>query len=598
MKRLLPLLAILLAVPVLGWVVSTAIIAHVESTLPTGGRPITVAEVCNNLWLRSDRKIVGFCNEIENLQLMTDASVGVAAAVIALPLLYWLASLIIGSSRVGLAWIFPVIVRLSLVALAGIVLVQAMILVGAVFNAEAYLVGRVHGGLLLMIGIGALIVTLRLIFSAFTLGRRKKTYVEGQLVEKDAHPKVHKIVDIVAKRLDARPPDNIVMGLDPTFFVTSAKVHLVGHSKPLSGETLFISLPLVRLLTVEEFAAVIGHELGHFRGKDTAYSLKFAPVYAGLAGALENTANAAGRAEQQDVSGLMALPAVVLLSFMLHVFSRNESAISRKREFAADKAATEVAPASALASALLKTSILVPFWPSLLRASSHRVAKGDVFLNLSAAFEDCSRFDVDPEKAAGCLDELLKTRIAHPTDSHPPVGERIRALGLQASAGILNTVLQFPAQPASLSFGNIDELERDLTLRRHKALVASGVYQLPEEKELTEDEKFNAALANCCYSLAAAIVKCDGGLSPARALAADTVPVLADYDRFTFREVCRYPNEWIAPTEAADVLRALLNDAGRRTVLTWLHSILTADHDRSEDSTNCFRWIEQKLIGE
>jgi hypothetical protein len=59
-------------------------------------------------------------------------------------------------------------------------------------------------------------------------------------------------------------PETVVIGVDPTFFVTEAEV--VTLSGRLWGRTLYCSMPLARILTVDELTAIIGHELGHFRG--------------------------------------------------------------------------------------------------------------------------------------------------------------------------------------------------------------------------------------------------------------------------------------------------------------------------------------------
>lgn len=55
------------------------------------------------------------------------------------------------------------------------------------------------------------------------------------------------------------------------------------------------------LLDDAEAAAVIGHELGHFTGEDTQYSLRFVPLYAGMQNSLEQMANSS-----QGFSGLTA----------------------------------------------------------------------------------------------------------------------------------------------------------------------------------------------------------------------------------------------------------------------------------------------------
>ncbi len=527
MKALI-FLCVLLAVPLLGLITSYGIVVSVEANLSKGGAPVSVAEVCANTTLRANRDVGAFCNQADELFHISDASIASGLAALALPILYWLSSILLGSSRIGLAWFFPLIVRLSLIALAVIIAVQAGILVGSVYVAEAYFVGRIHGGLLILIGLGAVAVSLRLMWTAFTLGRPKETLIDGVIAERDAHPKLHEIVKIIAKKLKARQPDNIVIGLEPTFFATSAKIRLPNRPRPLTGETLFISLPLSRLFTIDEFVSVIGHELGHFRGSDTAYSLKFAPVYAGLSDALNKTAGQAGNHEH-GAHDLMKLPAVALLSFMLEMFSRNESAISRKREYAADRAATEVAPPDALASALIKTAAYAPFWNTLLGLSRDRVVNNELFQNLSTAFFDLCRFDLDLQKLSERIDDFLCIRIVHPTDSHPPIGDRIRNLGVSLPITNVQALLGIPSTPASLSFGNLEVIEKTLTLRRHKTLAALGVYQMPKENEPNDQEAFWGTVTSCVYSLGAAIANTDNGLSKHRAVAASAASFLSNF---------------------------------------------------------------------
>lgn len=593
MKKLFLVLATLLAVPALGLAVSLGITAHLDSKMAEDNLP-GVQSVCSDAGVRAEPNLAQFCEEVDNLALMRDASYAVGAGVIALPIFYWICSAVIGSSRAALAWFFPHIVRLSLLALAGIVLVQGGILVSAVMIGESYIAGQVHVGLLFFVGLGALVACGTLLSQALILGRKQESVVDGRVLKRETHPKIFKIVEEVAKKLNAHPPNNIVAGLEPTFFATSARVRVPGEAKALKGETLFVSLPLSRVLSVEEFVAVLGHELGHFRGKDTAYSLKFAPVYAGLSSALHSIGSRAENGEAGGAMTIPALPAISLLSFMLEVFARNESKISRVREFAADKTATEVAPPQALAAALMKIALLAPLWPSLVRMSGERINKGAVFQNLSVAFGDYAQFDLDPNKVQGLLGEILETRITHPTDSHPPIGERVRALGLNTDNVNVNGLLT-TRQPASVIFDELDELEKGLSMSLHKAMVSAGVCALPDENEQSDDERTQNALHNCCYVLLAVIVNSSGGLTEGRVAAADGGGLLSQYDRFTMREVCQNPADWIKPIDAIDTLGHLLNENGRRAVLVYLHAVLMAEPGPTDDARGWFAFIEQKL---
>ena len=109
----------------------------------------------------------------------------------------------------------------------------------------------------------------------------------------------------------------------------------------------------MKLFSKQQLAAVIGHELGHFSGKDTAYSMKFAPVYSGLTSSI-NTLD--------EGDSIVAVPAIAMLSAMLDIFSRNVSKISRSREFEADKIGVSVSSNEDLAVSLAKVSIFASLW--------------------------------------------------------------------------------------------------------------------------------------------------------------------------------------------------------------------------------------------
>lgn len=104
----------------------------------------------------------------------------------------------------------------------------------------------------------------------------------------------------VTRRAELTVPDNIVVGFFDGFFVTANTVQ-IEEGKRLTGNTLYLPLTYMALLDEAEAAAVIGHELGHFTGEDTQYSLRFVPLYAGMQNSLEQMANSS-----QGFSGLTA----------------------------------------------------------------------------------------------------------------------------------------------------------------------------------------------------------------------------------------------------------------------------------------------------
>ncbi len=94
----------------------------------------------------------------------------------------------------------------------------------------------------------------------------------------------------VAQTLGAPHPDNIFLGLEPNYFVTESPVRAQGVLA--DGYSLYLSVPATRLMTEPELRAIIGHEFGHFRGADTAFTKQFFPLYNSAAKALAAMANA------------------------------------------------------------------------------------------------------------------------------------------------------------------------------------------------------------------------------------------------------------------------------------------------------------------
>lgn len=104
--------------------------------------------------------------------------------------------------------------------------------------------------------------------------------VDGEeLTERDA-PHVWQRVRQMAEFLGTQPPDLIVVGIDASFYVTENPVRLAGQIE--TGRMLYMSLPMLKKMTVEEADSVLGHELAHFSGDDTFWSRRIAPLIRNL----------------------------------------------------------------------------------------------------------------------------------------------------------------------------------------------------------------------------------------------------------------------------------------------------------------------------
>lgn len=162
--------------------------------------------------------------------------------------------------------------------------------------------------------------------------------IEGELLAEAGAPKLWARVRRLAARLKTAPPDHIVAGIDANFFVTEAPCTVQGRA--LSGRTLYVSIPLLRVLDQAEADAVLAHELAHLRGGDARSSAALGP-----------------RLLQYDLyawrmrAGGLTVVAHYLLRLYRLIFEFARSRDSRDRELLADRtAATLVSPAAVVRS--------------------------------------------------------------------------------------------------------------------------------------------------------------------------------------------------------------------------------------------------------
>lgn len=575
MKTWLTNIAIALSIPILGLVVSQLILADINAEFATASLP-PIEIVCALPEVANNPELSGGCDEAGTLQAMTTASLIAAALPTGTFAIFFLASLAAGRNRRALAAIFPPLTTLSILVVAVTVLLQGALLVGSIYYGESYLTGKVHVGVVGLIGLAACVACLSLIASAFSMLRRSSTSVSGQLVTRETAPELHALIEETASKLGAQPPRNVVIGLEPTFFATAATVRLVGTTTKLTGESLFLSAPLVRMFTRGELTAVIGHELAHFSGADTAYSLRFAPVYRGLGTALSAMNGADG--EQSFVT----LPAASLLGGLISLFEKNEKAVGRERELEADAAGARVSSPDDLASALVKVSVFAPAWPKITQSAIDRLNQGKIVRNLSTTFLDFARFDVDRAAIDEVAAASLASVISHPTDTHPPLAQRLEALQVKAT-GVIERLDASPGEHAGKLLLNLPEVEQQLTTQSHQIHLALGLARLPSEEDCEGDA---ALFLRAAYMLAAHLVLADRSVEVSEVHVAEDLGrevLSADFDVVEFREILGHPDDLPPLKDLLALFADVMKPATLVQIADYLAAIADADGDRSED---------------
>ncbi|MDX2170258.1 MAG: zinc metalloprotease HtpX [Deltaproteobacteria bacterium] len=166
---------------------------------------------------------------------------------------------------------------------------------------------------------------------------------------------------------EAQAPElySIVRNLAQAGQIPMPKVYIIPEEAPNAFATgrnpqhaaVAITQGLLRMLTREEIAGVLGHELGHVRNRDTLIMV----VAATLAGALSMLANIAqwgmifggGRSSDDEGSNPLALIVGIIVAPLAAMLI--QMSISRSREYLADEAGAQFSGNPlALASALRK----------------------------------------------------------------------------------------------------------------------------------------------------------------------------------------------------------------------------------------------------
>jgi Zn-dependent protease with chaperone function len=414
-------------------------------------------------------KIGELCGEYHSLTTMGTAAVWTGGG--AVLLLVLIASLGYASrfSRRALLAFKPGLL-LAIGGLVALIPLNAALIIFAIYFGESSLIGRVHIGVLFGIGLGALVGTLAMIKGTLGIVKRAHTTVVGKRLDESANPDLLRFVNELAMRLQAAPPQHIIIGLNPNFFVTEADVRCLDGE--FNGRTLFLSLPLCRILSLQELEAVIGHELGHYVGLDTQFSRKFYPIYRGASESLAGVAANIG----EGSSGVALLPALYILSFLLESFAVAENRNSRERELAADQVAARAVDARTFATALVKIHAFIPCWEGVSGKMRKTLETGKQFVNVSSLFAAVARDVAQPE----FLEGLAEHKLPHPTDSHPPLGVRLRSLQVSL-ADLSDDALQVsPDAPAVNLLSDFESSEEQLTDIENALLVQSGQVKLPE----------------------------------------------------------------------------------------------------------------------
>jgi Zn-dependent protease with chaperone function len=180
---------------------------------------------------------------------------------------------------------------------------------------------------------------------------------DAHVLDRADYPGLHELVAAVGSAVGVRAPSVIAVNLD-----FNALVVAVGRIR--HRDALVLGLPMMSLGTWHERVGVLGHELGHLRGRDTGRGRLFGAAATMLAGVHELVAPSAAdlSTERSWYGGVRvtspiayAIQAVLVFPFIVLslLLERFRAAERQHREYLADRRAAEIVGSESVASSLL-----------------------------------------------------------------------------------------------------------------------------------------------------------------------------------------------------------------------------------------------------
>lgn len=394
-------------------------------------------------------RVADLQGELDTLLPLTDVMVWLAIGVITLGLL---AALMGGVGLLALNWAgrramqsreqllhsFTRVTRLLPFVLVGHVVVMGAAIAALVaFEAlNVWHAGQLSAGEMKFMFF-AMVLVAGCLYSIWQMGTQLRVMlnmfqptpmdVMGEAVTVDQAPVLWAYVKDLALKLGALPPDHIVLGMAAGFYVTSGDIALAPANTTLTGRTLHVPLAYLGILDEAETTAVIGHELGHFAGADTEFSMRFVPIYHGIERSLVVIGQTLVDSEWLQRATLH--PAFMLGAYFMESFDHAVMHWSRVRELEADAAGAQLAGNLAAASALVRISAIDPMLQD--RLATH-IAQATNVTPEQSAVQDLPTALLHEIAALPLTlpEEEMATQLPHPSDTHPSNGERVASLNV------------------------------------------------------------------------------------------------------------------------------------------------------------------------
>ena len=327
--------------------------------------------------------------------------------------------------------------------------------------------GRLLGfGALLLAAFG-IVVGITILWSL--IPRRDRFEPPGVRIDLSEQRRLAEEIESVASTLGEPMPAEVYLIPDVNAFVAQRGGFLGMGSRRVMG----LGLPLMQVLTLSQFRAVLAHEFAHFYSGDTRLGPWVFKSRSAMARVINSLGQPSAFLQLLGRFGIVAIAHTVVIGGLVaywKLFMRITQLISRRQEYRSDELACHIAGSDALIGGLQginKASAAVgPYWntvvvPAINIGYRPQLADGfGRFMNAPAILKAASDY----------LARQLTSQQTDPLDTHPPLNARI------AKARALDIVVERTDDQPSISLiDNLSNLEKALLGRMAPALANAAL---------------------------------------------------------------------------------------------------------------------------
>jgi heat shock protein HtpX len=315
----------------------------------------------------------------------------------------------------------------------------------------------------LLLAVFGVVVGITILWSL--IPRRDKFEPPGVRIDLSEQRRLAQEVEAIAGALGEPMPAEVYLIPDVNAFVAQRGGFLGAGSRRVMG----LGLPLMQVLTLSQFRAVLAHEFAHFYSGDTRLGPWVFKTRSAMARVINSLGQPSAFLRFLGRFGIVALAHTLVIEGLVaywKLFMRVTQLISRRQEYRSDELACYIAGSDALIEGLQgvnkASAVLGPYWNSVVVPAVNigyrpQLADGfGRFMNAPAISQAASDY----------LARQLASSRTDPLDTHPPLNARIakaRALGIVAE--------RTDDQPSISLIDNLSNLEKALLGRMAPALA-------------------------------------------------------------------------------------------------------------------------------